>query len=126
MDGHMRGRLPNTPSEYLQAYQHSAVLRYWRLYDTLGLFSFWQIIPDIQEASRPVLALSPKRDPDVIPHVFTQTSGSFKRLLDAHASWRQDHLHERETSKEDEATNSKEASDEQGEPLTVPGLPSVR
>ncbi len=43
---------PKTFEEYLQWHRNGVEERYWRLYDRLGLFSLWSIIPDVQRAAR--------------------------------------------------------------------------
>jgi hypothetical protein len=44
--------LPETHEQYLRWHRHSQEIRYWRLYDNLGLFALWSIIPDVQAAAK--------------------------------------------------------------------------
>ncbi len=43
---------PKTHAKYVEWHQHSVNIRYWRLYDRLGLFALWSIIPDVKASAK--------------------------------------------------------------------------
>lgn len=81
---------PETYEEYVKWHQHSVGIRYWRLYDSLGLFALWSIIPDVQTAAKglPGLGTSTKEILEAYKlSAVAKSTGIAKTRLSAFTRW---------------------------------------
>jgi hypothetical protein len=82
--------LPTTYDEYIKWHRHGVETRYWRLYDSLGLFSLWSIIPDVQTAAKGLPSFG-KTTKAVLEgyklSALTESTGVAKMRLDAYTRW---------------------------------------
>lgn len=44
-------RAPSRYDDYVRLQRQATELRFWRLYDAMGLFAFWSMIPDVEVAA---------------------------------------------------------------------------
>ena len=99
---------PTTYEEYARWYRHSVETRYWRLYDSLGLFSLWSIIPDVQTAAKglPGFGTTTKAVLDAYKlSALTKSTGVVKMRLDAYSRWLEQFSTEMKEQKESGSNN---------------------
>lgn len=80
---------PTTHQEYVKWHRNGTETRYWRLYDSLGLFSLWSIIPDVQTAAKGRLVRDTPKDVLGAYKLsqLTESTGVSKMRMIAYTSW---------------------------------------